>query len=368
MELPQTDDYEKLFLEDVPMMDVRAPVEFEQGAFPHVENLPLMNNEERHDVGIRYKEQGQEKAIELGHQLVSGDIKACRVKDWEAFTNEHPDGVLYCFRGGMRSKITQQWIYEKTGIAYPRVKGGYKAMRRFLLNEIANAAKNLQPIILSGRTGTGKTVLLQRINESIDLEGIFNHRGSVFGIHATPQPSQIDAENQLAIKLLRFRQQHIKHIIFEDESANIGSRRIPEDLYARLKASPLLVLETPDEERVDVTFDEYITSALREYRDMYGDEDGFEQWSSYLLNSIDKIQRRLGGERHTELKNIMQNAITMHRAHDDTRPHREWIFRLLTEYYDPMYDYQLSKKVERVVYRGDREAILQYLRDTYGIN
>ena len=367
MELPQIDDYQRLFINDVPMMDVRAPVEYEQGAFPHTVNLPLMNDEERHDVGIRYKEAGQDEAITLGHELVSGEIKQARVNDWQHFTEDHPEGVLYCFRGGMRSKISQQWIYEQTGVVYPRVKGGYKAMRRFLLNELDTAPRNIKPTVISGRTGTGKTVLLQQLKHMIDLEKIYHHRGSVFGIHATPQPSQIDAENQLAIQLLKFRYHNIQQLAFEDESANVGSRRIPENIHALLKASPLLVLDASIEERIDITFDEYITSALAEYQELYGETDGFEQWMQYLLNSVDRIKKRLGGERHNTLRQDMQQAIALHREQQDTGAHRRWIKTLLTEYYDPMYDYQLSKKTERVRFRGTRSEVLEYLNTSCSI-
>jgi tRNA 2-selenouridine synthase len=345
-------------------MDVRAPVEYGQGAFPHTVNLPLMNDDERHDVGIRYKEAGQDEAISLGHELVSGNIKQARVNDWQQFTQSHPEGVLYCFRGGMRSKISQQWIYEQTGIAYPRVKGGYKAMRRFLLDELDLAANTIKPTIISGRTGTGKTVLLQQLRNKIDLEQIYHHRGSVFGIHATPQPSQIDAENQLAIQLLKFRHRNIRHIAFEDESANIGSRRVPENLFALFKAAPLVVLEAAINERVAITFDEYITSALQEYQQLHGEETGFALWAEYLLASIDKIKKRLGGERHHALRTDMQNAISEHRNKHNTEPHKQWIETLLTEYYDPMYDYQLSKKTDRVQFRGTRPEIIEYLHSS----
>ena len=367
MELPQIDDYQSLFLNDIPMMDVRAPVEYEQGAFPHTVNLPLMNDQERHDVGIRYKESGQDDAIALGHKLVSGKIKQARVNDWQHFTESHPEGVLYCFRGGMRSKISQQWIYEQTGVVYPRVKGGYKAMRRFLLNELETAARTLNPTVISGRTGTGKTVLLQQLQHKIDLEQIYHHRGSVFGIHATPQPSQIDAENRLAIALLKFRHNNIRHLAFEDESANIGSRRIPEKIHALLKASPLLLLEATTDERVAITFDEYITSALGEYQELYGDAVGFDRWADYLLTSIDRIKKRLGGERHQKLRQNMEHAIDLHRNRHDTEAHKQWIRILLTEYYDPMYDYQLSKKTERVRFRGNRQEVLEYLNTSCSI-
>ena len=125
-------DFRHIFLNDVPMMDVRAPIEFAQGAFPGVVNLPLMNNEERQKVGTCYKQRGQEAAIALGHSLVSGETKNGRIAAWAAFAKAHPKGVLYCFRGGLRSQITQQWLQSEAGMAYPRVIGGYKAMRTFL--------------------------------------------------------------------------------------------------------------------------------------------------------------------------------------------------------------------------------------------
>ena len=225
MTLPQLDDYRQLFLEDTPLMDVRAPTEFVQGAFPLAHNLPLMSDEERHLVGLRYKEAGQQQAIQLGHELVQGDSKAKRIEDWVRFSEQYPHGALYCFRGGLRSQICQQWIYDATGVRYPRISGGYKALRRFLIDELALAASQLQPVVLGGRTGSGKTRFLSQLQRQLDLEAIFHHRGSAFGKYATPQPSQIDIENQLAIKLLKFRQQRITTLLLEDEAASIGSDR-----------------------------------------------------------------------------------------------------------------------------------------------
>ena len=141
MELPQIDDYRSILLNDIPLLDVRAPVEFDQGAFPLAENFPLINDQEREEIGIRYKNLGQDEAIRLGHELVQGDSKSQRVTHWQNFFEQYPQGVLYCFRGGMRSKITQQWIYEQTGKIFPRVKGGYKAMRRFLIDELEHSTE-----------------------------------------------------------------------------------------------------------------------------------------------------------------------------------------------------------------------------------
>ncbi|VAW66027.1 Selenophosphate-dependent tRNA 2-selenouridine synthase [hydrothermal vent metagenome] len=366
MDLPQIDDYRSLFLNQTPLLDVRAPVEFSQGAFPLAENFPLMNDEEREAIGIEYKELGQDDAIKLGHELVQGEIKAARVAHWQNFFEQHPDGVLYCFRGGMRSKISQQWFYEKTGHVFPRVKGGYKALRRFLIDEIETAAKTIQPIMLGGRTGIGKTVLLKKIKQQIDLEGLFHHRGSVFGKHVTPQPSQIDIENNLSIHLLKFRAENILTILFEDEAPNIGSRRIPENLFKKMQQSPLIQLEASVDERVDITFQEYIIEALTEHQNFYGDELGFSKWAEQLHESIDKIQRRLGGVRYQQLKSILTDALSQHNAINSTESHKDWIKLLLVDYYDPMYDYQFSKKESRVVFKGSQAEVLNYL-NTQGI-
>jgi tRNA 2-selenouridine synthase len=361
MDLPQTDDYQRLFTQDTPLLDVRAPVEFQQGAFPQAKNVPLINNEERQAIGIRYKQQGQQQAIELGHKLVQGEIKATRVADWVEFTNRHPQGALYCFRGGMRSKISQQWIFEKTGVVYPRIKGGYKALRRYLLHELDIAATHMQFVILSGRTGTGKTLLLNKLDHKVDLEDIYRHRGSAFGKYALPQPSQIDVENKLSIALLKQRHRGVNKLVLEDEAAYIGSRRLPECLVNSMRYSPLIVLEANIEERVDIVFNEYITNALLDYQALLGESEGFDTWSGNLQAALDKIQRRLGGQRYKATKAVLEDAIQRQRTAGETEHHKTWIRNLLVDYYDPMYDYQLGKKSERVLYRGEDADILEYI-------
>jgi len=364
MDLPQRDDYQNILLNDTPLLDVRAPVEFKQGAFPRARNIPLINDDERHDIGIRYKNKGQAQAIELGHELVSGKTKEDRVTNWVNFTKENPNGVLYCFRGGMRSKITQQWIYDNTGIVYPRVKGGYKSMRRYLLEQLDNAAREINAVVLSGRTGVGKTQLLQSIIAKIDLEEIFHHRGSAFGHHATPQPSQIDIENDLAIRILKLQNEGLNTLVFEDECTSIGSRRIPDSLITNLKQSSIIVLDAPLGERIEIIYDEYITQALSEYQQELGDSAGFEAWSDNLFASLAKIQRRLGGQHYKSINSIMDYAVNNHRQSGNPVDHKAWIHDLLVGYYDPMYDYQLSRKSDRVVFRGDRQAVLQFLKSS----
>ena len=366
-ELKQVDNLRSLFVGDVPLLDVRAPVEFAEGAFPTAENHPLIDDEQRQRIGIEYKEAGQEQAIALGGELVSGSVKTERIARWTEFLQRHPDAVLYCFRGGKRSEISQRWLLEETGICCPRVRGGYKAMRRFLLDQLEQNSRQCRPIVIGGRTGVGKTRLLERCAARIDLEALANHRGSAFGQHVQPQPAQVDFENALAIALLKLVDAGNPFFVVEDESRNIGSRHVPPAFFARIETAPLVLLEASEEERVDITLQEYVHDALAEFRVDYGKGDAFKRWSDYLIGSVDRIRRRLGGDRHAQVRTMLDAAIERHAVSGDTEGHRSWIAFLLREYYDGMYEYQLARKAERVIFRGERPAVLDFLRETYAI-
>ncbi|EIJ33903.1 tRNA 2-selenouridine synthase [Thiothrix nivea DSM 5205] len=359
------EDLQALFLQDLPMIDVRAPVEFREGAFPHSANLPLMNDADRDAIGKRYKQLGQNAAIELGLQRVSGDIKATRVNAWETFARQHPEGVLYCFRGGLRSRTSQQWLYEQTGIAYPRVQGGYKAMRRFLLEQLESLPAQLRPVILSGRTGSGKTRFLRTFQQQIDLEAFANHRGSAFGTQPTPQPTQIHFENALAIAIMRKLHQGQSALLFEDESRMIGSVHIPEIFFNVLRNAPLVLMQVADEERVEISYQEYVVDNHAAFTALADGnaEAGFAAYSAYLLGSLDKIQRRLGGVRYQQVRKIMQTALEQQAATGSTEAHYDWVRFILLDYYDPMYDYQISKKQHRLVFSGSPADVREYLRD-----
>ena len=363
MEHHQLDDYYSLFLNDTKLLDVRAPVEFFQGAFPLSTNHPLMSDNDRHVIGLRYKEAGQDAAIKLGHERVSGDVKKSRIEKWQRFIEQNPKGVLYCFRGGLRSRITQDWIHEQTGVIYPRIKGGYKAMRRFLIDEFESSITNQEFILLSGRTGAGKTLLLDKMSRMLDLEKIYCHRGSAFGNHVIPQPSQIDIENRLSIALLK--QRHISHqkLILEDEGPNIGSRRLPESLIIKMKSSQLVFLESSVEERVENIFNEYIDISLNQYQIALGEEQGFVAWSQNLYSAFDKIKRRLGGQRFSEMVSLLDKAIDQQNKHDDTSFHKAWIEALLVQYYDPMYDYQVAQKMDRLIFKGSKPEVESFLNE-----
>ena len=355
-------DYRDIFLNDRPMMDTRAPVEFNKGAFPGVLNLPLMTDDERQRVGTCYKQQGQQAAIVLGHELVSGAIKAERIAQWAQFAQAHPDGYLYCFRGGLRSQIVQQWLKTEAGIEYPRVGGGYKAMRSFLLDTLEQATAQCDFLLLGGMTGTGKTDVLVQLDNALDLEGHANHRGSSFGKRATGQPSNIDFENRLAIDVLKKRDKGVERFVLEDESRTVGSCALPLALYQTLQTAPMVWLEDSLNSRVERILRDYVIELCAEFVARNG-EHGFALFSQRLLESLANIQKRLGGERYQRLQEVMSSALKEQERCGSVDLHRVWIEALLREYYDPMYTFQREKKAGRIVFAGDQAAVLAYLRD-----
>lgn len=349
-----------LFLNDTPLLDVRSEDEYAKGAFPLSTNLPILKNDQRRLVGICYKQQGQQAAIKLGLDLVCGEIKAALVRDWCELVAMQPDMHIYCWRGGLRSHITRQWLRE-AGVDVPLVEGGYKALRRSLSTVIDEIATTVSMIRIGGKTGVAKSRLIDRIPYSVNLEKHANHRGSSFGRMINQQPTQVNFEHAFAINLLRTTH-HIKPeqpLFVEDESRNIGTVHIPLAFYDAMLRSKLVLIEMPLEFRVQHILQEYVIDMLAGY-EKENAKDGFERFSQYMQESLWRIHKRLGLERYKVAAELMKKALQTQFRSGDTRQHEAWITLLLTEYYDPMYEYQIRKKQELVVFRGDYAAVLDW--------
>lgn len=344
MSLSAVDDYSNILSVARPLIDVRSPAEFRRGSVPAAVNLPLLTDAERDAVGKTYKTDGHDAAVALGHDLVADDAKASRVAAWRAFAVDNPNALISCWRGGLRSQIAQSWLADD-GIDLPRVAGGFKALRHCCLDTIQAAGQTRRFVVVGGRTGSGKTRLVQAAQYHVDLEGIANHRGSAFGGFPTPQPSPVTFENALAVAFLRLSPD--EPVVVEDESRTIGRLAIPVALYNTLQHAPIVLLEVDDADRVDNIYREYVVDA--------------DDPEPHLTASLSRIERRLGGVRYRELSALMEIAF---RADTSSRrdAHHEWIRRLLEYYYDPMYDYQLAGKQDRVVMRGDPVEVADYLR------
>ncbi len=287
------------------MVDVRTPAEFEQGHIRHARNLPIFTNEERVLVGTCYKQQGREKAILLGFELIGGRWAQYirQVAKWI----EGKKVFVHCWRGGMRS-AAMAWALNLYGFNVYLLEGGYKAYR----SDCHSYFKERYPfIILSGKTGCAKTATLlemKKLGEQvIDLEELAQHQGSSFGsMGRMVQPSQETFENLLSEELRTMDKN--RRIWLENESVFIGNRGIPSVIFSQMRSTQIIDIELPLEARLDFLESEY--GVLDQV---------------FLKESVLRISKRLGPN-ETKLTLL---AIEEHRMRD--------FIRQVLVYYDKTY-------------------------------
>jgi tRNA 2-selenouridine synthase len=358
-----TSDYRELFVQDAPLLDVRAPVEFVQGAFPNASNIPLLDDQQREIIGKRYKNAGQDEAIRLGLELATDEIRAQRLEAWSRFCEANPAGFLYCFRGGLRSRTAQQWLRQH-GIDYPLVQGGFKTMRRFLIDELEESARSLRLVCVSGLTGVGKTRVLKQTRHHVDLEGLANHRGSAFGSNAQDsQPAVIDWENRVSIELLKHRHAFPgRALLVEDEGRRIGRIGVPNNLYELMLKAPRAILTVDTETRIRLISEDYILNSWPQFQNAHGLAAETE-FSRYVLDNLARIQKRLGGERYQQVRSSFEAGLCNFFASGDVSRFEAGIRILLEQYYDPMYRYQIERKRPEILFEGPEKEFLQWAED-----
>lgn len=354
-------EFKELILNDKKLIDVRAPIEFEQGHIPGAINLPILNNEERAFIGTTYKKSGREQAMKAGFELVSGANKLAKVTSWKDEILKAPEQtVLYCFRGGQRSQITQKWMQDE-GIEVPLIVGGYKAVRNFLIEFLVAQIQVLSFIPISGRTGSNKTKLIhelrnKKIKSCLDLEGLANHKGSAFGGMGW-QPSQAQFENKLTVDL--FFQTADDIVYVEDESRLIGKCVIPDPLFLKMRQAPILWVDEDISIRSQNILSDYVLTPLAQAKDV--SEVVIDKLFDQFLFSLNQIKNKLGGLRFSEVQQDILSAKTLLKQQKDASGNLVWIEKLLKYYYDPMYERSLEKRNPTILKRGSYKEILAFL-------
>ncbi len=318
---------------------------------PGFRNAPILNDSERHQVGLTYKTEGQAAAVALGHRLVDPLI-AGRVTHWLALAKEGKgDPVVICWRGGMRSELACEQL-RLAGSSSQRVRGGYKAMRNEL---IATLHQERQVLVVAGLTGSGKTELVRSLSfvEAVDLEALAAHRGSSFGAFAgSPQPSQATFENALALHLRGVE----RPPVIEDESAMIGMVRIPQPLHDQMLSSSVVWLECGLDDRARRVHEEYLATPVA------GGVDP-RALGLRLGEGILRLRRRLGDELTRQIEAGVTFALA--RGKVDYEHHEPWIKALLTQYYDKTYQHAFERSKRAVVYRGSLEECRAWISNRY---
>ncbi len=296
---------------DLVWVDVRTSKEFADGTIPSAINLPLFSNNDRAVIGTLYKNMGKKIAIDKGYEIIASEFDAFQ-KRFSILEKDKPI-VVMCQRGGMRSRSVTAFL-KSGGYNVKQLKNGYKAYRNYTLNELSNITPKYPLIVIHGRTGVGKTLLLNKLTNSLDLEGIAQHRSSLFG-----------AIGKIPIGQKAF-EAHLLHnwncfdlntpIFIEGESRKVGPVFIPDRLSTLMKNGILIYIEADIEKRVERTIADY--------------QPEIESCAIKIKEVIKSLKGPLSSESISKLLSFM-----------DKKQYGDVVRFLYENYYDPRYDHAM---------------------------
>lgn len=308
-----------LLAKTYPLIDVRSPSEFQEFHIPGAVNIPIFSDEERAEVGTLYKQKGREFAKDRGIEILGSKLPNLynQVKQLRERHVDQPM-VVYCWRGGMRSKSIAS-VMGMMDIPILQLAEGIRSYRKLIMEKIENAAHmEKRYIVLEGLTGTNKTDILEALEREnypvINLERLVNHRGSIFGHIGLKPRSQKEFESLLYHRLLEL--QESPYYIIEAESKRIGTVVLPDFLLKGKENGIRIHIEMEIEKRAQ--------NICEAYRfDVHFDQ--FEE-------AIFHLKKRL----HQDLYEKISELLSQKKIYNI-------VLLLLKEYYDPRYDYTANQ-------------------------
>ncbi len=304
---------------DYVLIDVRTPKEFEESTIPGAINIPLFSNEERAIVGRLYTKVGQQEAIEKGYSFVQEKLPNLleKIKKYR-----EKKIVIFCWRGGMRSQCFVM-LLENLGFNVMQLEGGYRAYRKHVIEELENYKIKAKLVVLYGLTGSGKTKLLKKFKNSLDLEDFAQHRSSLFGDIGLKPRSQKMFESLLLKRLEELKDE--KYIITEGESRKIGNVIIPEGIFKQIKEGIKV--------RVEATMEERIKNLV----ECYSNKEDHK-----MVEKIKMLSKRMGNKKTEQLLELLEK-----------KKFEEVARILLEEYYDPLYSHTINNQKYSLVIRPE---------------
>ncbi len=304
------------------IIDVRSPSEFAEDHVPGAINLPVLSDAERAEVGTIYVQVSKFQARRLGAALVASNIGAHLLGPLK----DRPGGwrpLLYCWRGGMRSNSMAQ-VLSQVGWRTTVLTGGYATYRRQVVAALYGEPSPHRLVLLAGHTGVAKTEMLQRLAargvQTLDLEELARHRGSLFGARpGEAQPSQKLFETRLWAAMGALSPE--RPVVVEAESSKIGELALPPALWSLMQAAPHIELHAPDEARAD-----YLATA---YDDIAADP-------SALYALVERLPGHLGKAQREAWRGLIA-----------AQDWRALALSLIREHYDPAYARTLKRDPER---------------------
>ena len=317
-------------IENPVIVDIRSPEEFKNFHIPGAINVPLFDDEQKKLIGKVYREEGVDKALKVGEEIGKSRLKEI-LDAFLELKGSYKNIVVYCWRGGMRSQSLCQALTE-LGVETLRLKGGYRTYRRYILKRTEEIIDQKQLIVLSGKTGCGKTHIIRHLKKEgfpvLDLEGHANHRGSLLGgTGLGEQPSQKMFESLLYEDLKSIKS---TTLIVEDESRRIGRVHIPQPLWKKKMEGRYVEIRLPIEERVRVILEDYTSR---------------EGWEKEVRKAIERLRKYLGNKKYRDVLELLERG-----------DYREVVRFLIEEHYDKRY--RVFKEPELVIeYRSVIEAV-----------
>jgi tRNA 2-selenouridine synthase len=333
--MTEIDIKQALSLKNPLFIDVRAPIEYAEDHIPGAVNLPVLDDAEREEVGTIYHRVSQTEANLRGVEIILPKLPAMlrQIREWSP---EH-SVVIYCWRGGMRSKSLYQ-VAQMMKIRCFRLSKGYKDYRHYITDYFGTPFP-YPVIVLHGLTGCGKTNILKKLAmfpnmQVLDLEGLAEHRGSAFGTvgQTTAQPSGKYFESLIWAQIDPYNTE--LSIITECESKRIGRLILPDNLFTAMKAGKHILIYDSVKSRGQRIYEEYRP----------------EQHQQEIISSIQNLRRNLGTTRVTDL--CRKTA---------AGEYLQVIEELLVDYYDPLYHYPdaPSAEYDLSVSSSDEDAAAQ---------
>lgn len=313
------------------VVDVRSPGEFAEDHVPGAVNLPVLSDAERAEVGAIYVQESRFKARRIGAAYVARNV-AQHLQTAFADRDGSFRPLIYCWRGGMRSNAMAV-ILSQVGWRTTLLAGGYRTYRRSVTARLYDAGTPLNLVLLDGHTGSAKTEILSRLAargiQTVDLEGLAQHRGSLFGGLGQDQPSQKMFESRLLAALEAL--DPACPIVVEAESSKIGERMLPPVLWKAMAAAPRIELIAPREARAA-----YLVTA---YRDVVESADLLEQ-------AFARLPTYPGRQRLEDWRALAQAG-----------RFEDLAFALMERHYDPAYDRSSRKDARPRIGRIEVESL-----------
>ncbi|WP_183346742.1 tRNA 2-selenouridine(34) synthase MnmH [Geomonas paludis] len=319
----ETTPFNEELLDSHLLVDVRSPLEYQEDHIPGAINVPLLDNEERVEIGILHKEAGPYAARRRGLEMTAHRFPEMVRQIADAACGRPI--LVYCWRGGLRSKTVTS-ILDLAGLKAVQLIGGYKSYRHVVGGYFNPFLPKTPLIVLHGMTGIGKTTLLQRLeargNSVLDLEGLACHRGSAFGQLGLNQDLTQKRFESLLWDAIR-KAPAGQPLILEGESERIGRVSLPGDFYQKMAQGIRVWCHASLETRVARLIEEY----------------GLPEYKEEMAVALQRIRKKLGGKRCDELAENLERWEM-----------EEFMKGLVCDYYDKVYyknrtweaDYQLD--------------------------